>query len=337
MITPSNILVGIIGLPGVGKSTLAKILCEILTEKGIRTERYKVSDWMKAHLLVKSIPISRISVIQVSSEMINEYGENFWAEKILRDLSDQSNVVVKILETGWSFNEMFYIKSKLQHNCILLYIDAPINNVISHINNRTPCDKKVAENDHLRKVIDNFNLSDISSRADAVIENGGTIEMLYKQGMMLSNDIFRFLSKSSGEKALHYEWVRIVIVNGNNILLMRRRHWDDEYYLFPGGRVELGEKIEQACIREAKEETGLDIVLGKKLCILELPGRTEHYFYSNVFRGTLGIGQPEADRQTIFNQYFLEWVNIDDFYKLKIMPDKIKHKLEFLSSFTVSE
>ncbi|WKZ40829.1 MAG: NUDIX domain-containing protein [Anaerolineales bacterium] len=42
------------------------------------------------------------------------------------------------------------------------------------------------------------------------------------------------------------------------ILLVRSHKWHGKYVV-PGGHVELGERIEQAAVREAKEETGLDI------------------------------------------------------------------------------
>lgn len=42
------------------------------------------------------------------------------------------------------------------------------------------------------------------------------------------------------------------------ILLLKSHKWPGKYVV-PGGHVELGERLEEAAIREAKEETGLDI------------------------------------------------------------------------------
>ena len=44
------------------------------------------------------------------------------------------------------------------------------------------------------------------------------------------------------------------------VLLIRRKH--DPFmgsYALPGGFVEVGERVEEACRRELKEETGLDV------------------------------------------------------------------------------
>lgn len=51
----------------------------------------------------------------------------------------------------------------------------------------------------------------------------------------------------------------VFIVNGDAILL--RKHEKYHKWLQPGGHVELDEDPVQAAIREAKEETGLDIAL----------------------------------------------------------------------------
>jgi len=52
------------------------------------------------------------------------------------------------------------------------------------------------------------------------------------------------------------------------IFLMRSHKWKHQYCI-PGGHIELGEKIEEAVVREAKEETGLDVVDLEFLCIQE--------------------------------------------------------------------
>ncbi len=52
-----------------------------------------------------------------------------------------------------------------------------------------------------------------------------------------------------------------IIVKDAKILLSRQ----DDGYDFPGGGIELGESIENALIREVKEETGLDVKVGKLL------------------------------------------------------------------------
>jgi nucleoside triphosphatase len=53
--------------------------------------------------------------------------------------------------------------------------------------------------------------------------------------------------------------VGVFIFNkANELLLVKSHKWLGKYVV-PGGHVELGERLEQAAIREAKEETGLDI------------------------------------------------------------------------------
>ena len=63
--------------------------------------------------------------------------------------------------------------------------------------------------------------------------------------------------------------VGIFIFNSNGELLLLKSHKWPEKYVIPGGHVELGEHIEEAAIREAKEETGLDIYGLKFICFQE--------------------------------------------------------------------
>ena len=53
--------------------------------------------------------------------------------------------------------------------------------------------------------------------------------------------------------------VGVFIFNqANELLLVKSHKWPGKYVV-PGGHVELGERLEEAAVREAKEETGLDI------------------------------------------------------------------------------
>jgi len=53
--------------------------------------------------------------------------------------------------------------------------------------------------------------------------------------------------------------VGALIFNPEGKLLLVRTHKFHDKYVVPGGHIEVGEKMTDALIREAKEETGLDI------------------------------------------------------------------------------
>ncbi|MGA2130582.1 MAG: NUDIX domain-containing protein [Candidatus Pacearchaeota archaeon] len=54
----------------------------------------------------------------------------------------------------------------------------------------------------------------------------------------------------------------VIIENGKLLVIKDSK---DDFYKIPGGTVEEGESLEEACIREAKEETNADIEIIKPL------------------------------------------------------------------------
>ena len=56
-----------------------------------------------------------------------------------------------------------------------------------------------------------------------------------------------------------------MIIEDGKLLLIKD---DDDIYKIPGGEVEPGENLEEACKREVKEEINGDIILLKKLSTL---------------------------------------------------------------------
>lgn len=60
-----------------------------------------------------------------------------------------------------------------------------------------------------------------------------------------------------------------LILNKKNEVLLLLRNVDPEknFWSIPGGQVEFGEKVEDALIRELKEELGIDVAVINLLCV----------------------------------------------------------------------
>ena len=82
----------------------------------------------------------------------------------------------------------------------------------------------------------------------------------------------------------------VVIVTNEELVLIERVRGGRTYYLFPGGGVEAGETLEQAAVREAREETGLDVTVGPLVAEVVHDGNRQFYFLATVIGGTFGSG-----------------------------------------------
>ncbi|MBE2199867.1 MAG: NUDIX domain-containing protein [Anaerolinea sp.] len=102
--------------------------------------------------------------------------------------------------------------------------------------------------------------------------------------------------------------VSLVIVRDERMLLIYRYRDGRSYYILPGGGVEAGESIAEAALREAAEETSLQIVLGPQLWQRPLADQVETAFLITDFQGAPQLGDPEFSRQAPDNYYRLDWV-----------------------------
>jgi 8-oxo-dGTP diphosphatase len=83
----------------------------------------------------------------------------------------------------------------------------------------------------------------------------------------------------------------VIALPGDRVVLVRRRNPPPGWAL-PGGFVDEGETIEAAAVREAKEETGLDVALTDLLYVYSDPRRDpRRHTLSAVFLGHAG-GEP---------------------------------------------
>ena len=109
----------------------------------------------------------------------------------------------------------------------------------------------------------------------------------------------------------HQVRVTGVLVEENRILIVRQEVNPTRGWSLPGGRLEPGETLDEAMVREMKEETGLDVSVGRLLYIAEKPedGLLHVTFELGREGGELQLPTNEFDANPISGVRF---VHVDD-------------------------
>jgi 8-oxo-dGTP diphosphatase len=112
--------------------------------------------------------------------------------------------------------------------------------------------------------------------------------------------------------------VRLVMVEGDRVALIRRRRSGYTYYVLPGGGVEPGETVEEAGRREAMEELGVEIGYDGLLAEETVHDQRFVYFRAHITGGEFGTGTwpdvaayPPAERAAK-GSYEPTWVKLAD-------------------------
>lgn len=93
----------------------------------------------------------------------------------------------------------------------------------------------------------------------------------------------------------------IIYDDRGNLLIVKNKKGEAFYWSPPGGAVEEGETLDQAVIREVKEETGYDItVTGFHSLREKFFSAREHHalfftFYAKIVGGEISINDPDHD------------------------------------------
>ncbi len=89
----------------------------------------------------------------------------------------------------------------------------------------------------------------------------------------------------------------LIIYEGRIVLIKRKNPPYRDSFALPGGFVEVGETVEEAAVREAKEETGLDVRLLKLLGVYSDPSRDPRGHTVSVCYLAIGSGmlKPDSD------------------------------------------
>lgn len=103
--------------------------------------------------------------------------------------------------------------------------------------------------------------------------------------------------------------VDAIIITDDGRVVLVKRVFDPykDHWALPGGVVEYGERVEDAVIREAKEETGLDIRIERLIGIYSDPGRDPRgHFVSISFLCRPTGGSLRASEETKEVKAFLK-------------------------------
>jgi 8-oxo-dGTP diphosphatase len=86
----------------------------------------------------------------------------------------------------------------------------------------------------------------------------------------------------------------IILVKDNQVALIERHRAGLHYFVFPGGGVEEGESPEQAAIREAMEELGIEVAIKQRIAEVQLGKKSRQiYFLVEQIGGEFGNGTGE--------------------------------------------
>jgi ADP-ribose pyrophosphatase YjhB (NUDIX family) len=126
--------------------------------------------------------------------------------------------------------------------------------------------------------------------------------------------------------------VGTVIVTTDDRIVLVRRAIEPGYglWVFPGGYVDRGEEITVAAIREAREESGLDVRLDGLINIYSYPGRpiVVVVYKASVIAGILQVDE-ESTEAGLFSRAEIPWDRLafrstrealEDFYTGTVHP-----------------
>lgn len=127
--------------------------------------------------------------------------------------------------------------------------------------------------------------------------------------------------------------VRGVIKKDDGIVLIHRikKNSDVEirdYYVVPGGKMELGEREEETVKREVFEELGIHVNVGSRLIEVhnDFDDSIQVFYECEYVDGVLGTGTgPEfTNHNEYYGVYKIEIIKYEDLERTNLVPEKVK-------------
>lgn len=127
--------------------------------------------------------------------------------------------------------------------------------------------------------------------------------------------------------------VRAIIIENGKILVMYRSKYGSEYFTLAGGRVQEHETLEQALVRETKEETGLTVTAARLVYYEQHPApHNEQYIYLCHVAPHREIALQPGSEEGDMNRYAMnihqpQWAGLQSFAKLQFRTPQLQNAL----------
>ena len=118
----------------------------------------------------------------------------------------------------------------------------------------------------------------------------------------------------------------VIILQDGQIALLSRNRRGTQYYVFPGGGVDKGETPAEAAAREADEELGVQVLVGRMVAEIWFNGQPQYYFLAEITGGTFGTGHGKemaSSSNSDQGSYQPCWVPISDIRRLPVLPTEV--------------
>lgn len=116
-----------------------------------------------------------------------------------------------------------------------------------------------------------------------------------------------------------------IVITDNRVLVLKRTpksKLSPSFWNLPGGNVKKGENLNQAVIREAKEETNLKVkAIGKPFYIYYYPKTVVYAIKAQLIKGRVILNKEHSK---------FRWVSKDDWKNLKYTPSGFATLKKFL-------
>ena len=124
----------------------------------------------------------------------------------------------------------------------------------------------------------------------------------------------------------------VVIIENNQIVLIKRSWNAFVYYVFPGGGIENGETPEDAAKREAMEELGVGVNVNECISKVKYNGNKQYFYKAEILSGTIGTGQGDEyiNKTRGRGTYLPIWVGLEKLTSIDVRPMDVALKVQSL-------